>query len=241
MPKQRRIQFPGMVTHVYSRGNEKKDIYRSDFDRFKFIEIIKESFKKCNYTLHAYTLMPNHYHLLIETHDGQLSNLMKFINGKYSIYFNWRHKRAGHLFQGRFKNTVLEKDINLINVSRYIHLNPLKDSLTKSIALYKWSSYSEYLGKKGHGIIDTRWVLGWFDKDRRNAVKRMKMHLSEKDSMDYKAFEDNTGSEILYSSAEFIKNLHTKLKRTGILKSEIGPLKMFDCLEEDLFISFLIV
>ncbi len=217
MANKRRIQYPGMVTHVYSRGNEKKKIFKDDPDRIKFLQIIKDSFKDYNYTLHAYTLMPNHYHLLIETHDGQLSKLMKYINGKYSIYFNWRHKRTGHLFQGRFKNTVLEKDVNLINVTRYIHLNPLKDGLTESLSLYGWSSYREYLGRKGFGITDTTWVIGWFDKDRKTALKRMKMHLAEKDSMDYKAFEENPGSEILYSSTGFLKKIQKKLSRKGIL------------------------
>jgi len=211
VPKQKRIQYPGMVTHVYSRGNEKKNIYRNDSDRYEFIDIIKESFKQYNYTLHAYTLMSNHYHLLIETHDGLLSRLMKFINGKYAGYFNWKHKRTGHVFQDRFKNTILEKDINTINAARYIHLNPLEKAYIKKLSDYKWCSYNEYTGKKGFGITDRRWVLGWFDKDMKKALKRFKMFLAEKNSQYEDAFKAGLGIDIAYSSKEFIENLKNKM------------------------------
>jgi putative transposase len=129
MARALRIELPGGRYHVTARGNEQRDIYRDDRDRQHFLDLLAEAPDRFGTRLHAYMLMNNHYHLVMETPEGSLSRPMQWINVSYSVWFNRRHARRGHLFQGRFDALVLEDDAALQEVCRYVHLNPLRVTL----------------------------------------------------------------------------------------------------------------
>ena len=123
MARPLRIEYPGAVYHVTSRGNEKKPVFRDDIDRENFLNTLQHVNKRYNWICHAYCLMTNHYHLLIETPDGNLALGMRQLNGVYTQLFNKRHGRTGHLFQGRYKAILIQKDSHLLEVCRYVVLN----------------------------------------------------------------------------------------------------------------------
>ncbi len=126
MARQLRIEFEEAFYHITSRGNLRDRIFFGDKDREKFLEILQRTKERYSYLLHAYTLMDNHYHLLIETPKANISRIMQNINTIYTVHINRKYRRSGHLFQGRFKGLVVDKDEYLVTVSRYIHLNPIR-------------------------------------------------------------------------------------------------------------------
>src|SRR5437667_6778181 len=126
MARPLRIERPGGRYHVTARGNEQRAIYRDEKDRFHFLELLAESRERFGAKIHSYVLMDNHFHLLLETPEANLSRTMQWLGVSYSVWFNLRHKRAGHLFQGRFKAVVVEDDAGWQEVARYVHLNPVR-------------------------------------------------------------------------------------------------------------------
>jgi len=148
MTRPLRIVYPGAFYHITSRGNEKKDIYKSDRDRKKFLAYLESATERYGARIHVYCLMSNHYHLLMETPDGNLSEIMRHINGAYTNYYNVKRVRSGHLFQGRYRALLVEVDEYAEELSRYIHLNPVKAGIAKKPENYIWSSYQDYIGTR---------------------------------------------------------------------------------------------
>ncbi len=144
MARPLRIEFEGALYHVMSRGNERRPIVRDDADRTKRIDWLRRTVETYGWRLHAFALMPNHDHLFVETPRPNLSSGMQYFNGSYTGYFNHRHRRAGHLFQGRFKGHLIEEEGYFLEVSRYIHLNPVRAKLVDRPEEYSWSSYPGY-------------------------------------------------------------------------------------------------
>ncbi len=173
MARPLRIEYPGAYYHVTSRGNERKAIFRDVADRKKFLEILSSSIGQFLVRLHAYVLMDNHYHLLLETPEGNLSRAVRYVNGVYTQYFNRRHRRVGHLFQGRYKSILVDKDSYLVELSRYIHLNPWRVRSGGHDPLrYRWSSLRAYTGReKAAEWLETEEILGSFGQKRRNAQR----------------------------------------------------------------------
>jgi REP element-mobilizing transposase RayT len=192
MARPLRIEYPGAVYHVTCRGNEKKDIFKDNLDRESFLDILIQSQKIYHVRLFAFVLMDNHFHLLLETPLGNLGQFMRRFNITYTAYFNRTHSRVGHLFQGRYKSILVEKEIYLSQLSRYIHLNPirikkLKDKTSAEqwnyLTNYTWSSLKGYLTKKDKkAFLDYSLVLADFGGDtilgRRAYQKRLKEDLS---------------------------------------------------------------
>ena len=129
MARPLRIEYPGAFYHVTSRGNERKDIFKSQRDREKFLSYVESAVVRYGAVVHTWCLMSNHYHLLLETPAGNLSQIMRHINGAYTTYVNVKRKRAGHLFQGRYKAILVEADAYALELSRYMHLNPVRASM----------------------------------------------------------------------------------------------------------------
>jgi putative transposase len=153
MARPLRIEYPGAWYHVTCRGNEKRNIFRDDADRDKLLEILSANLKLYRIELHSYVLMPNHFHLLLMTLEANLRKFMQRFNTTYTVYFNRRHRRYGHLFQGRYKAILIEKDEYLLELSRYIHLNPVRikeysqlevEEKRRILRGYPWSSYAGY-------------------------------------------------------------------------------------------------
>jgi putative transposase len=170
MSRPLRIEYAGAVYHVTSRGNEKKPVFKDDHDRASFLNTLQHVNQRYNWICHAYCLMTNHYHLLIETPDGNLSLGMRQLNGVYTQLFNKHHGRSGHLFQGRFKGILIQKDSHVLEVCRYVVLNPVRAKMVETPEEYSWSSYLATAGRaKPHACLTTDWVLGQFSGKRGKA------------------------------------------------------------------------
>ena len=139
MARPLRIEFSGALYHVMSRGNERGDIVRDASDRQKRLDWLRRTVETYGWGLHAFVLMTNHVHLFVETPEPNLSAGMQYLNGSYTSYFNRRHSRAGHLFQGRFKGNLIEKDGYFLQVSWYLHLNPVRPNVVARPEDYRWS------------------------------------------------------------------------------------------------------
>jgi len=170
MARQIRIEFSGAFYHVFSRGNEKQPIFLGDEDRCFFLDCLRQAHERFGAVIHIYCLMPNHFHLILETPNGDLSRVMQFLNTRYTVYFNKKHKRCGHLFQGRYRSVLIEAVGYARELSRYIHLNPVRAKIAKGPDEYPWSSYGYYLGKaSAEGWFETRIILGLFDDNIKKA------------------------------------------------------------------------
>ncbi len=173
MARPLRIEFPGAVYHVTARGNARRKIYRDDEDREAFLATLAWVVERFGWRCHAYCLMDNHFHLLIETPRPNLSRGMRQLNGVYTQSFNHRHKKAGHLFQGRFKAILIERNSYLLELARYIVLNPVRAKTVKTPERYPWSSYRPTLGLTPvPPALATDWVLDQFARTRPAARKR---------------------------------------------------------------------
>ena len=148
MARPLRIEYPGALYHITSRGNNKQDIFLDDSDRISFLEILSKVIEEREWLCYAFCLMGNHYHLLIETPKANLSRGMQQLDSVYARRFNKRHERVGHLFQARFHAALIEKEVYLLEVLRYTVLNPVRAGLCKDPAFYKWSSYLDIIGKR---------------------------------------------------------------------------------------------
>jgi REP element-mobilizing transposase RayT len=173
MARPLRIEYDGAVYHVTSRGNDRKAIYKDDEDRAAFLDILAETNRKFNWLCHAYCLMNNHYHLIIETPDGNLSKGMRQLNGVYTQAYNRQHGRVGHIFQGRYKAILVEKESHLLEACRYVVLNPVRAKATTHPEQWQWSSYRATSGRaKPHRCLTTDWGLGQFGSRQKEAARR---------------------------------------------------------------------
>lgn len=167
-----RIEYAGALYHVTSRGDRREDIYVSDDDRIDWLGVLGQTCQRFNWVIHAYCQMSNHYHLLVETIDGNLSKGMRQLNGVYTQHFNRRHSQVGHLFQGRYKAILVQRDSYLLELSRYIVLNPLrvKTKMVKNLDQWPWSSYPAIMGLAPTAEwLDTDWLLNQFGRQRKLA------------------------------------------------------------------------
>ena len=154
MARPYRLQGEGLLYHITSRGDDRKRIFLSETDYEKFLDYLKTAKEKFKFYLYAYCLMTNHYHLLIETTQANISRIMQYINTSYTVYYNVKRNKSGHLFQGRYKSIIVEADSYLLELTRYIHLNPVRAKIVASPEKYKWSSYLEYIKPSKQGIIN---------------------------------------------------------------------------------------
>jgi len=167
-----RIEYGGAFYHVTARGNERKRIFFSISDYKKFKEYLREAQDKYGYMLHCYILMPNHYHLVLETPDGNLSKVMHYINGSFTNYVNRRKARSGHLFQGRYKAILVDKDNYLLELSRYVHLNPVRAKINAMPEEYPHSSYRSYIFKKREDIVHRDLILSMISQESQHKRKK---------------------------------------------------------------------
>lgn len=175
-----RIEFPGAVYHVTSRGNARMRVFEDDADRVEFLSVLEQVIERFNWLLHAYCLMDNHYHLMIETPDPNLSAGMRQLNGLYTQRFNRRHRRVGHVFQGRFKAILVQRDSYLLELCRYVVLNPVRARMVRSAQHYQWSSYRATAGSAPvPGYLTCGWILGQFGSHRTGARKRYRGFVAE--------------------------------------------------------------
>lgn len=208
MARPLRIEYSNAFYHVTSRGNEQKDVFKSQRDREKFLEYLESATTRYGAIIHAWCLMSNHYHLLLETPDGNLSQIMRHINGAYTTYFNVKRKRFGHLFQGRYKAILVEADEYATELSRYIHLNPLRATMVARPEEYKWSSYRSYIGlDKAADWLKTDFILGYFGDKGSNTQSRYRKFVEDLLGIEYDSPLKATVASTLLGSVDFVRDI----------------------------------
>lgn len=162
MSRPLRIEFPGAIYHVTSRGDRREPIFGDDADRRTFLEVVGAALDRFDACALAYCLLGNHYHLVLHTRRANLSMLMRHINGVYTQAYNRRHRKMGHLFQGRFKAILVDRDAYLLEVCRYVDLNPVRANMISHPADWPWSSYRAHVGNQAPlSWLDTPSVHGY--------------------------------------------------------------------------------
>jgi REP element-mobilizing transposase RayT len=205
MARALRITFPGAFYHVTSRGNERKAVFKSQRDREKFLEYLESATQRYDALIHAYCLMNTHYHLLLETPSGNLPQIMRHINGAYTTYFNVKRDRSGHLFQGRYKAILVDIDEYAKELSRYIHLNPVRAKIVETPEEYDWSSYKFYIGEqRAAEWLYRDFILGYFGKRVLTAQKGYQKFVNALVHQEYDSPLDEVVSSTLLGSADFI-------------------------------------
>jgi len=175
MARPLRIEYPGALYYVTSRGNHRQDIFVDDEDRERFLNILAHTARRHNWLCHAYCLMDNHYHIVIEAPDGNLSKGMRQVGAVYTQAYNRRHGKSGHLFQGRYKAILVEKESRLLEVIRYVVLNPVRAGAVSTPEDWPWSSYRGTCeAGEVHPCLSVDWVLGNFGRERGEAIRRFR-------------------------------------------------------------------
>jgi len=174
MSRQLRIELAGGVYHVTSRGDRSEPIYLDDVDRRLWLTLFAEVCERFNWRCHGWCQMTNHYHIVLETAEGNLSLGMRHLNGVYTQRHNRRHGRVGHVFQGRYKSILVERDAYLLELSRYVILNPVRAGIVSDVGDWAWSSYRDFTGQRDENCewLEIDWILGQFDTERQVAIQR---------------------------------------------------------------------
>lgn len=184
MARKPRIEFQGAFYHVIVRGNQRRNIFKEKHEFFKYLQIIIDYKRSYKYYLYSYVLMSNHIHLLVETRDTPLSKIMQGINQRYTMYYNRKYKTVGHLFQGRYKAILCDRDAYLLSLMKYIHMNPVRAKIAEKVSEYQWSSHHEYAKKtEQKGMIDVDQVLRMFSEGKAEARKLYRAYMGDQVSV----------------------------------------------------------
>ncbi|MFZ6820032.1 transposase [Undibacterium sp. Ji22W] len=211
MSRPLRLSFPGAIYHITSRGNARSAIYLGDDDRRGFLDLLAECITKFNWICHAYCLMDNHYHLLIETPDANLQVGMRQLNGVYTQQFNRRHAHVGHVFQGRYKAILVDKDSYLLQLCRYIVLNPVRAHMVTLPELYLWSSYAQTVSvQQDTSFVSTDWLLSQFSNKKSTARKRFQQFVLQGIGQD--SPWSKLKGQVLLGNEEFVATLQPYIR-----------------------------
>jgi len=210
MARPLRIEFAGALYHITSRGNAREDIYQVNSDRYDFLELLNTVKTRHGWICHAYCLMSNHYHLLIETSTSTLSKGMKQLNGSYSQRYNYRHHRVGHVFQGRFKAILVEKESYLLELARYIVLNPVRARMVRTAKDWHWSSYLATAGyAKPDECLATDWILSSFDTNKKSACERYRLFIQQ--GLNQPSPWESLKNQVYLGSDQFVDDMLSQL------------------------------
>lgn len=211
MTRPLRIEYPGAVYHVTARGNARQPIFRDAQDRRLFLSTLDHVIARYGWLCHAYCLMTNHYHLLIEITRPTLARGMRQLNGVYTQAFNRRHRRVGHLFQGRYHAVLVEKEAHLLELCRYVVLNPVRVKACRTAGAWRWSSYRATAGlAPAPQFLRVEWVLGQFGQRQRQAQARYQAFVRE--GLGRQPWQELRG-QIYLGSEDFIARLTPKMAR----------------------------
>ncbi|TLS77970.1 transposase [Mariprofundus erugo] len=222
MSRPLRIEYPGALYHLTARGNRQDEIFLGDEDRSVFLTLLGEEVEQQQWLCYAYCLMDNHYHLLVETPEANLVKGMRRLNGRYTQRFNLRHGRVGHVFQGRYKSIVVDKGTYLLELSRYIPLNPVRAGMVKAPADYVWSSYRRTVGLEASpSWLATGLLLNHFD-----GVSHYERFVAE--GMESVSPWDEVQGQIWLGNGEFREEMQKRVPQSGVAnvpKSQLQPLR----------------
>jgi len=206
-----RIEYEGAFYHVTTRGNERGRIFFTETDYERIKDYLKEAQDKYGYLLHSYILMTNHYHLIVETPHSNLHEIMHYINSSYTTYINRKRGRAGHLFQGRYKAILVDKDTYLLELSRYLHLNPVRAGIVARPEEYPHSSYRSYIRKEKEDIVHRDLILEMISQRRKEGPKSYKEYVERAIGEKYESLFKNIYAGVILGSRSFIKQTLERL------------------------------
>ena len=221
MARPLRLEFAGAVYHVTSRGDRREDIFLDDDDRREWLAVLALVCDRFNWVVHAYCQMTNHYHLLVETVDGNLSKGMRQLNGLYTQRVNRRHGLVGHLFQGRYKAILVQKEAHLLELSRYVVLNPVRAGMVESPEDWAWSSYPFVISDSfAPEWLGTDWLLGQFGTQRAAARRAYKKFVLQGRGLPSPLLA--TKHQLLLGDDAFIKQHQATLKEGDLRELSIA-------------------
>lgn len=205
-----RIEFEGALYHLTSRGDRKETIFEDDADRQRFLGILKNVIDQTGWKCHAYCLMDNHYHLVIETPQANLAKGMRQLNGIYTQAYNRRHDRTGHVFQGRYKSIIVDADSYFVELCRYVVLNPVRAGMVNDAGEWPWSSYRTSAGLITYhdDLLSLSKLLAYFSNNRASAQQQFKSFIHE--GMDKESIWQNLGHQIFLGGDAFIEQIQHK-------------------------------
>lgn len=227
MARPLRIEFPGAIYHVTSGGDRRESIFDDDEDRQSFLTIVGRAMVRFDAVVLAYCLMDNHYHLVVHTRRANLSRLMQQVNGVYTQAYNLRHSKVGHLFQGRFKGILVDENAYLLEVCRYVDLNPLRARMVRDPANWPWCSYGAHIGRAAvPEWLDTPTVHGYLlgrdavtAGDRRTAGRRYVALVAAGKGV--KLWDDALAQQIFLGGAEFVQRMQALVNRDTAAAKDI--------------------
>jgi putative transposase len=209
MARPLRLEFAGALYHITSRGDHRDAIYMDDADRLGFLELLGDVCRQHNWRIHAYCLMSNHYHLLAETIEGNLSQGMRQLNGIYTQQFNRRHRRVGHVFQGRYKAILVEKESYLLTLARYIVLNPVRAIMVADVADWPWSSYAVMMGATSPPWLEVRLILADFASEINEARKQYRQFVLQ--GLQKSSPWNDLQGQVFLGSKAFVETMQAQL------------------------------
>lgn len=215
MSKPSLIHFPGALFHITSRGNNKEDIFLEERDFRRYLKNIDSCQRKAPFELYAFVLMPNHLHLLIQVKKHSIDKIMQVIQTGYTMYFNKRYNHIGHVFQGRYQSFLVDKETYLLELLRYIHLNPIRAGIVKTLGNYPWSSHQALLDPNNefNKILDREAVLLNFSQDPKRQVKEYKEFVLAGEGSWEEIFPHVAWGQVI-GSDKFIHKVEKKIKKT---------------------------
>ncbi len=208
MPRPTRIKYKGAKYHVFNRGNNKCEIFKSEGDYKFFLKLCNKYCQPLNYFVHCYCLMPNHFHFFIETPEANLSEIMQQISSQYTMFFNKKYNRCGHLFQGRYKNKEVKDLSYALELSRYIHLNPVYAGIVNKASEFKWSSYKAYKEvKPTEKFNKVDWLSNIFNGNNLKSVTNFHEYTNKSDTrnIDFESCSYWKNSKFMVSTQEDLK------------------------------------
>lgn len=209
MARPLRIELAGGLYHVTSRGDRRESIFFDDADRRAWLRVLEQVCERFNWVCHAWCQMSNHYHLVLETVEGNLSQGMRQLNGVYTQHVNRRYERVGHVFQGRYKAILIEREGYLLELSRYVVLNPVRAGMVADAAQWPWSSYAAMTGQTpSPSWLQTDWLLGQFGVDRAMAVARYRDFVRA--GVGLPSLWDQLRGQIYLGSDDFLASLQSQ-------------------------------
>ena len=221
MPRQGRLNIEGGIYHVIQRGIERCDIFKDNSDREGFIKRLSKSLKETGHKCYGWALMPNHFHLVIRTGAKPLSDLLRKLLTSYALFYNKKYKRSGYLYQGRYKSILCQEDSYLLELVRYVHLNPLRAGIVKDmegLEEYTWSGHSAIMGKTNYPWQSTGEVLDYFGKRKSDAVKKYEKFVAE--AKDTPKREDLTGGGLIRSAGGWKEALDLRRSKENWMADE---------------------
>lgn len=210
MARPLRIEFAGAPYHVTSRGDRQEAVFVTDSDRIAFLEILGQLVENYNWLIHAYCLKDNHCHLLIETPDGNLSKGMRQLNGIYTQTHNRNTHRVGHVFQGRYKAILVQKESYLLELARYIVLNPVRARMVRKAGDWTWGSYSDTAGLREAPVwLHTDWLLSAFGRRLSSARKKYLQFMDEGRNQPFP--RESLRNQVFLGSDAFVDKIHLRI------------------------------